>query len=314
MDGTICPHCGSASRPDDPSCPVCGAQLNRHSEQPGSPAPPPQATSSAPTPPAAQAVPPPPLTQSAQSAQSAAPAPGQPPAGQTPYGPYQPYTGAAPGGVGARPPTPYAPSSPYLQYAPYPPHPAYGQGYPPAQPGAAPYRAPAPYPYPYPGAQPVQPTRAPVPGQPIYAQGQPYPGYGYPQPYWAYPYPALVVKRRPPGEVYALVVAWIVFSLGILSIVGGLLLLLVAVFAATNGSGDSLNTLTTFSGFTLGPILGGILAIVYGISRVMKRASPPPSLPSALTMLALTVISLGAAVVLWHFYTSPGLAFAVLPL
>jgi RsiW-degrading membrane proteinase PrsW (M82 family) len=159
-----------------------------------------------------------------------------------------------------------------------------------------------------------QPPRAPVPGQPIYAQGQPYQGYPYPQPYWAYPYPVQVVKRRPPGEVYALVVAWIVFSLGILSVVGGLLLLLVAVLAAANGSGDSLSTLTTFSGFTLGPILGGILAIVYGISRVMKRTSPPPSLPSALTMLALTIISLGAAVILWHFYTSPGLAFAVLPL
>ena len=159
-----------------------------------------------------------------------------------------------------------------------------------------------------------QPPQAPVPGQPIYAQGQPYQGYPYPQPYWAYPYPVQVVKRRPPGEIYALVVAWIVFSLGILSIVGGLLLLLVAVFAAANGAGDGLNTLTTFAGFTLGPILGGILAIVYGISRVMKRTSPPPSLPSALTMLGLTIISLGAAVVLWHFYTSPGLAFAVLPL
>ncbi|HEY1391597.1 MAG TPA: PrsW family glutamic-type intramembrane protease [Ktedonobacterales bacterium] len=145
-------------------------------------------------------------------------------------------------------------------------------------------------------------------------QGQPYPGYPYPQPYWAYPYPALVVKRRPPGEVYALVVAWLVFSLGILSIVCGLLLLLVAVFAATTSYGDSLALLTTFAGFTLGPILGGILAIVYGISRVMKRTSPPPSLPSALTMLALTIISLGAAVILWHFYTSPGPAFAILPL
>lgn len=148
----------------------------------------------------------------------------------------------------------------------------------------------------------------------MYAQGQPYQGYPYPQQYWAYPYPVPVVKRRPPGEIYALVVAWIVFSLGILSIIGGLLLLLVAVFAAANGSGDSLDILTTFAGFTLGPILGGVLAIVYGISRVMKRTSPPPSLPSALTMLALTIISLGAAVVLWHFYTAPGLAFAVLPL
>jgi RsiW-degrading membrane proteinase PrsW (M82 family) len=159
-----------------------------------------------------------------------------------------------------------------------------------------------------------------MPGQPIYAPGQPYPGQPYPgqpypgQPYWAYPYPVAVVKRRPPGEIYALVVAWIVFSFGILSIIGGLLLLLVGGIATANGSGDSLAVLTTFAGFTLGPILGGILAIVYSISRVMKRTSPPPSLPSALTMLALTIISLGAAVVLWHFYTSPGLAFAVLPL
>jgi RsiW-degrading membrane proteinase PrsW (M82 family) len=153
-----------------------------------------------------------------------------------------------------------------------------------------------------------------APGQPTYAQGQPYQGYPYPQPYWAYPYPVAVVKRRPPGEVYALVVSWIVFSFGILSIIGGLLLLLLGGFAAANGSGDSLAVLTTFAGFTLGPILGGILAIVYSISRVMKRPSPPPSLPSALTMLALTIISLGAAVVLWHFYISPGLAFAILPL
>ena len=122
------------------------------------------------------------------------------------------------------------------------------------------------------------------------------------------------VKRREPGEVYALVVAWLVFSFGILSIVGGLFLLLIAGFATANGSGDSLAVLTTFAGFTLGPILGGILAIVYGISRVLKRPSPPPSLPSALAMLVLTIISLVAAVVLWHYYTAPGLAFAVLPL
>ena len=123
-----------------------------------------------------------------------------------------------------------------------------------------------------------------------------------------------VAKRREPGEVYALVVAWIVFSFGILSVVGGLLLLLIGGVAAANGSGDSLAVLTTFAGFTLGPILGGVLAIVYGISRAMKRPSAAPNLPSALVMLALTIIALGAAVVLWHFYTSPGLAFAVLPL
>ena len=160
-----------------------------------------------------------------------------------------------------------------------------------------------------------------APGQPVYPQGQPAPGYPYPypaypysQPYWGYAYPAPVVKRRAPGEVYGLVVAWIVFSVGILSIVGGLLVLLLGGLVAATGSGDSLSALTTFAGYTLGPILGGVLAIVYGISKVMKRPSPPPSLPPTLVMLALTIIALGAAVALWHFYPAPGLAFAVLPL
>lgn len=187
------------------------------------------------------------------------------------------------------------------------------------RPPAVPY---PPYPYPYPQAPQPQLGQQPpmrAPGQPVYAQGQvapayPYPAYPYSQPYWGYPYPVPAARRRPPGELYALVVSWIVFSFGILSIIGGLLLLLVGVFAAANGSGDSLAVLTTFAGFTLGPILGGVLAIIYGISRVMKRTSPPPSLPSALTMLALTVITFAVAVVLWHFYTSPGLAFAILPL
>ena len=160
-----------------------------------------------------------------------------------------------------------------------------------------------------------------APGQPVYPQGQPAPGYPYPypaypysQPYWGYAYPAPVVKRRAPGEVYGLVVAWIVFSVGILSIVGGLLVLLLGGLVAATGSGDSLSALTTFAGYTLGPILGGVLAIVYGITKVMKRPSPPPSLPPTLVMLALTIIALGAAVALWHFYPAPGLAFAVLPL
>ncbi|HEU5347722.1 MAG TPA: PrsW family glutamic-type intramembrane protease [Ktedonobacterales bacterium] len=168
-----------------------------------------------------------------------------------------------------------------------------------------------------------QQPQAWTPGQPVYPQGQvatgqPYQAYPYAQPYaqpyWVYPYPAMVVKRREPGEIYALVVAWIVFAFGILSIIGGLLLLLVAGIATANGSGDSLAVLTTFAGFTLGPILGGVLAIVYSISRVIKRPSPPPSLPSSLAMLMLTIFSLAAAVILWHFYTSPGLAFAILPL
>ncbi|HET8908095.1 MAG TPA: PrsW family glutamic-type intramembrane protease, partial [Ktedonobacterales bacterium] len=137
--------------------------------------------------------------------------------------------------------------------------------------------------------------------------------YPYAQPYWGYPVP--VVKRRAPGELYARVIAWIVFSLGIVSVVGGLLVLLIGGLAAFGGVGDSLSVLATFSGFTLGPILGGILAIIYGISRgALKRPSPAPSFPSPVWMLALTIIALAASVAIWHSNTAPGLAFAVLPL
>ena len=330
LDGTFCPHCGSATRPGDTRCLVCGAQLSQPAEPPGStagaPAPrtdaPPQTTSAAPSTPTPPAAP---------AASSAQPTPGgAAPSPTTPYGPYQPYGGAAPSAPGPAypgyPPQAYPPSYSHYppQYRPqYPPQ--YPPAYPPYAPGGAANRAPAPYtPYPYPyqpqPPQPQPPTRAP--GQPVYPQGQapqypysayPYP-YPYPQQYWAYPYPAPVVKRRAPGEIYGLVVAWIVFSLGILSIVGGLLLLLIGGLAAVSGAGDSLATLTTFAGFTLGPILGGVLAIVYGISKVLKRPSPPPSLPPTLVMLALSIIALGAGVALWHFYVAPGLAFAILPL
>ncbi|HET8908187.1 MAG TPA: hypothetical protein VFN11_14620, partial [Ktedonobacterales bacterium] len=94
------------------------------------------------------------------------------------------------------------------------------QGAQPAYPQYPQYLQYPQYPYPYP-----QPPR---PGQPVYPQGQvapiypyPYPAYPYAQPYWGYPVP--VVKRRAPGELYARVIAWIVFSLGIVSVVGGLL-------------------------------------------------------------------------------------------
>jgi RsiW-degrading membrane proteinase PrsW (M82 family) len=265
--------------------------------------------------------PPPPLSQ--PTAASA-------PAGVSPYGPYQPYTGTTPTAATRQP---YPPV--YPPYPPYPPvyttgYPPYPSAYPPGQPGqpssqgASRYHAPqsyAPYPYPYPPqpGQQTQQTTTHAPGHPLYAQGQAvagysYPAYPYPQPYWAYPYPVVIAPGRPSGEIYALVVSWIIFGLGILSIIGGLLLFLLAAVATARGAGDSLAVLTTFAGYSLGPILGGILAIVYSISRVMKRPSPPPSLPPALAMLALTIVALGSAVVLWHFYPSPGLAFAVLPL
>lgn len=127
----------------------------------------------------------------------------------------------------------------------------------------------------------------------------------------------MVIAARPkraPGELYSLVIAWIVFSLGLISIICGMLVLLLGGIAASAGAGDSLDVLATFTGFTLGPILGGVLAMVYSIMRILKKPSPSPSLPSPLLMLALTIIALGAGVVLWYAYPAPGLAFALLPL
>lgn len=184
------------------------------------------------------------------------------------------------------------------------------------QPGAGPA-------YPVPGYSPYPPY-PPYPPPYAYAYAQPYPSYapypydvpyGYPYPY-PYPYPYGYPARPPraPGETYSLVIAWIVVVLGALSIVSGGLLLLVLLLAATNGSGGSLSVLTTFSGFTLGPIVGGVLAIFYGVRRIINRASPAPRLPRVWLMAGMTAVALVAGVALWHVYTSPGPALAVLPL
>jgi RsiW-degrading membrane proteinase PrsW (M82 family) len=142
-----------------------------------------------------------------------------------------------------------------------------------------------------------------------YAYPYPYNYYGY-YPYYAYPMP----PRRPPGEIYALVVSWVVISLGALSIVGGLLALLGLLLIASSGPSLDLSILGSLSGFIVAPLLGGILALFYGITRVMHRPSRRITLPRSWVFLALTALALGTGVVLWDLHRVLGSALAVLPL
>ncbi len=173
------------------------------------------------------------------------------------------------------------------------------------------------------------PTNAAAPGYPTYAQGA-YPaspygyqygygggyGYGYPYPYYYYPYP--VAAPRKPGETYAKVISWIVFSLGILGVVSGIIVLLVALFALANGASDNLATQGSLTGFIVGPLVGGALAIYYGLTGASRRPSPTFTLPPAWLIGVLALVAFGAGVVLWNLEavgtTTPGAALGVLPL
>ncbi len=212
----------------------------------------------------------------------------------------------------APPPSPAAPPSP-AQYAPYPAAP--GVWAPPAQPA-------------YPG-YPAQPTQAGQQGQPGY---QPYPyGAGYPQPGQVYAYPGYPMggyyapqyvmqpaPRRAPGEVYALVVAWIVTVASALAILGGLLVTALATLGAFSGQGDDLSYLGGIIGFSLAPIVGGGFGLWYGILGIRRRPSPRFGLPAAWLILGLAVLAIGGGVALWQYnfsqMRSPGTAFGILPL
>src|SRR5258708_3080876 len=195
----------------------------------------------------------------------------------------------------------------------------------PPQTGAYVPNAPPPWPASAYGYPPT-PYNPPPAGYPAYPQGGalPYPGSSYPQPAaypygypYAYPpyyyYPVYVAPPRAPGEPLALVVSWIVAVAGGLSILCGLfvaLLLLLSVAA----SADTLSTTTVFVAFSLAPLIGGAYAVYFGIRSIMRNPSPRFSLPNPLLFVALTALTLGTGLVLWHESPAPGPAIAVVPL
>lgn len=275
MDARHCSHCGTPAGPAERLCRACGAAL------------------------AAVRGAPPALEPAPQAAAPAAPAPTA-----TSGSPAQP---APQSGISTWPAPGHVPSYPYPSAYPYPDPTPYGY----APPGAAPAQFDAPYGMPpWPGYAPYY-GYAPA-GYAPSATGYPPPGYpyaGYPYPY---PQPALA-PRRAPGETYALVISWIVLVLGVLSIIGGGLVLAVGVFTAAS-TGTGLDGINTFAGLVVPAMVGGIVAIVYAAGRLRRHASAAFALPSAWHFVVLTAIALGVGVALWNAYPAPGAALAVAPL
>lgn len=217
--------------------------------------------------------------------------------------------------------------------APSIPSPAAGYTAAPQENGPKPV-APAPAPggtaYPYPAqAGPGSPQPAPAYGWPGYgAYGvnpyyayNPYWGYGYGgYPAYPYGYPGgyypyfVATPRRAPNETYALVISWVVAVAGGLSVICGLLVSLLLMRTIQRGGGDNLVTIGNYLGFFLAPLVGGALAVYYGIRGILRKPSPRFTLPHPVIFFGLTVVTFIVAIVLWHIDQSPGPALAVLPL
>lgn len=183
--------------------------------------------------------------------------------------------------------------------APAPGYPAYPQGMPAAY---APYAPPASG-YPANGHSPY--------GYGVY--GYPAYGYSYPYAYPAYLYPMYWKPPRAPGETLALVISWIVTVFGGLSIVCGMFVGLALALVALAPTGEGLATLAVLVELTVAPIVAGGFAIYFGICGILRKPSPRFSIPSPLFFLALTILVLGAGVVLWHLMPAPGSPELVLP-
>ncbi|MGZ6388457.1 MAG: PrsW family glutamic-type intramembrane protease [Ktedonobacterales bacterium] len=198
-----------------------------------------------------------------------------------------------------------------------------------SMPGSAPPYVPGGYGYP----SPMQggygsPQPAPAYGWPTYGAyaansytyhpyggyGYGYPAYPYAYPWPYYPYSYYVPRRRPPTETYALVVSWVVTIAGGLSVICGLLVALLLLRTISRGDGDNLVTAGNYLGFFLAPLVGGAIALYYGIRGILRKPSPRFTLPHPVVFFGLTVVTLIAAVALWHINQSPGPAVAVLPL
>ncbi len=151
---------------------------------------------------------------------------------------------------------------------------------------------------------------------PRHAHGYRYPPYIYPPYYRPSGYTPLyrAPRVREPGEVYRLVVSWIVLVLGALSFLCGTVLLVLAALGVGLGMGGSLATLTSLADFSIAPFIGGIAALYYGLTGLLNMHSSRVSLPRPSFFVILTALALGAGVVLWDLRRSPGPALAVLPL
>ncbi|HEX8982572.1 MAG TPA: PrsW family glutamic-type intramembrane protease [Ktedonobacterales bacterium] len=211
-------------------------------------------------------------------------------------------------GVTAPEATPSA--APQPQYAPYPGAQASGV-----------WAPPTPQPSSYPAYNAYRPYYQPAPTYPTYPamQGQPYPPYAYPIHYPQYPqYYAPPRPQRAPGEVYALVIAWIVTIASGIALLGGLLVTALGSLGVIDGQANDLSYFGGIIGFALGPIIGGAFGLWYGITGIRRRRSASFDLPDAWMLFILALVALGGGLAVWQFNVStgraPGTAIGVLPL
>lgn len=216
-----------------------------------------------------------------------------------------------PGGSSSAPGYPVYPQGMYPQA--YPAAPQSGSTYA-YQPNAAQSQTPGsgsgPYtPYPVGGFSP-----APQQG----GNGNNFPS-GYPgaaPQYQPYPYPYYYVSPLPPkpkGETYVKVVSWIVIVTGALGVIGGLLSLGLLALIATQEP-DNIALYGIFGFFGGAATIGGIIALVSGINRLLAHTSRRFVLPPSGLFAALAVLILITGIVLWNVYGAPGAGFAVFPL
>ncbi len=161
------------------------------------------------------------------------------------------------------------------------------------------------------GAPPPPPG---APAQPPGAPQYPYPyGYGYPPYYYPPYYYYAPPPPRPPSDTYGLVLAWLVIAGGILALLAGLLAaaVLLLVVLTNEGAGLAVAEYADFAGVGL---IGGGLALFYGIGRVRKLPARKLSVPSGLLFAVLALAALAAGVVLWNIYPLPGPVGEALPL
>lgn len=121
---------------------------------------------------------------------------------------------------------------------------------------------------------------------------------------WYPPY--VTPPSRPPGETYALVLAWFAIGLGTLATLLGLALVVFLVLGVTLVPALGLDVVNTLVGYGVPFLLGGILAIYFGITRVTRRPSLRFELPSVAVLLLLVLVALGGGVLIWHHERFPG--------
>ena len=150
---------------------------------------------------------------------------------------------------------------------------------------------------------------------PVVAYPYPYAyTYGYPGYYPYYAYPFAWRPRRAPTETLALVVSWIVTVLGGLAVAMGLLLGALTIPGLFAGGSDSLAIQSDLIAFVLGPLVGGVFALYFGIRGILRRPSARFTLPNPWLFAGLALVALVAGVVLWHARSVPGTALATAPL